>query len=687
MPTLQPGSTSQAFDVDIGQTVSVTPGSGGTMLVEYTTNSETDIRNGSATWQAWTAGTVSSSTSDVAMFPLFARVTAYTAAGSYELSGSGLRAVPNQYLAWKSDVVSARDPVSAAAVVGAALGPVVILGTSAAYNTTLLQAAVDRAGPGGKVTISPNLGVVEINSTIYHDNIIEVMAGTTLRLADGSTCSMFRNREWNPTRTTATGMTSSGRVGTISLSSVPSWVTVGKSISVLGATNTGYNGVHVVTGIGAGTITVRLPRTPAAGSATGTVTVAPVDECIGLIGKGCVDYNEANQAADGTMNTIATVWCNVGRCFVGEGLQFLNAKKFCFLIAAYREADVENLSAETASDIIHFLGPGTETVCERVSGSSGDDSLAFTVGDVAWFNLSRGDFFSIRVNALNCDSLQALVRISGNSGHKFYDVDLQNCFGSSVASPITIADFNAELQGLDFDHIRIDGVNCETATTVPIVAVSTLIAGGGDRLDVNVTQLPSNGEALAVNAATTTVRSARVKVANPVDGCTKGALLVGASATLNSATVEGLRVSYGSNVFAAWIVGSLNELRVLDCEVAGSGSRVVAQQGTSGRIMMDNIRHTSGFRTFEQSAAANANVEVLMSNIRSNSITNLAHFEKAATLVTSNVIVPSGGASGSVVSVNSAVTVTWRGDASYTGNTESTLTGGATLTKSSSVIA
>ncbi|MCQ4051619.1 hypothetical protein FK514_25410, partial [Klebsiella pneumoniae] len=58
----------------------------------------------------------------------------------------------------------------AAAVVGAALGPVVILGTSAAYNTTLLQAAVDRAGPGGKVTISPNLGVVEINSTIYHDN-------------------------------------------------------------------------------------------------------------------------------------------------------------------------------------------------------------------------------------------------------------------------------------------------------------------------------------------------------------------------------------------------------------------------------------------------------------------------------------------------------------------------------------
>lgn len=118
MPTLQPGSTSQYFDVDIGQTVSVTPGSGGSMLVEYTTNDEAAIRNGSAVWQAWTAGTVSSATSDVAMFPMYARATAYTAAGEYQVSGSGLRAVPNQFLAWKSDVVSARDPASAAAVVG-----------------------------------------------------------------------------------------------------------------------------------------------------------------------------------------------------------------------------------------------------------------------------------------------------------------------------------------------------------------------------------------------------------------------------------------------------------------------------------------------------------------------------------------------------------------------------------------
>lgn len=107
MPTLQPGSTSQYFDVDIGQTVSVTPGSGGTMLVEYTLNDEAAIRNGSAVWQAWTAGTVASATGDVAMYPVYARVTAYTVSGSYELAGIGTKDTLSQSVVWKSGVVPA----------------------------------------------------------------------------------------------------------------------------------------------------------------------------------------------------------------------------------------------------------------------------------------------------------------------------------------------------------------------------------------------------------------------------------------------------------------------------------------------------------------------------------------------------------------------------------------------------
>lgn len=120
MQTVVKGTTSAPFDVDVGQTVTATPGSGGSMLVEYTTDGEVAIRNNSATWQAWTAGTVSVVTTDVCMFPLYARVTAYTANGVFKLAGSGKQDTLSDSVVWKRDVVSARDAESAAAVVGAA---------------------------------------------------------------------------------------------------------------------------------------------------------------------------------------------------------------------------------------------------------------------------------------------------------------------------------------------------------------------------------------------------------------------------------------------------------------------------------------------------------------------------------------------------------------------------------------
>ena len=120
MNTVVKGTTSQPFDVDVGQTVTATPGSGGSMLVEYTTDEEVAIRNNSATWQAWTAGTVGAETSDVCMYPLYARVTAYTASGSYAVTGSGLQDTRSTDVVWKRDVGSPRNADYAAAVVGAA---------------------------------------------------------------------------------------------------------------------------------------------------------------------------------------------------------------------------------------------------------------------------------------------------------------------------------------------------------------------------------------------------------------------------------------------------------------------------------------------------------------------------------------------------------------------------------------
>jgi len=131
--------------------------------------------------------------------------------------------------------------------------------------------------------------------------------------------------------------------------------------------------------------------------------------------------------------------------------------------------------------------------------------------------------------------------------------------------------------------------------------------------------------------------------------------------------------------------GNLQELMMSDCEISGSGSRLVAQQGTLGRAMLQNIRHVSGYATFEQNASANANTVVMMSNYRGQGLTNFARWTQNATCLTSNFHTPAAGFSEAVHNVATARTVVWRGDADLNGVTESA--GAGTLTKTTSVVA
>jgi len=221
---------------------------------------------------------------------------------------------------------------------------------------------------------------------------------------------------------------------------------------------------------------------------------------------------------------------------------------------------------------------------------------------------------------------------------------------------------------------------------VPVVAYNTTATAVSACLNIDITQLPSNGAGVSISGATTTLKRLNAKVHNPVDGCTTGAVLVSAGSTVNSCRVSEIRAAYGSNVFAVWNVGTLQELYVIDAEVGGTGSRVVSQQGVCGRIMMNDVRHTSGYRTFEQSAAANAGVTVMMSNVRVNSITNLAYFAKTAKLLTTNTEIQSGGAAAGIGVDGVGTTVTWQGDAVFNGVTESVLTNSGVLTKTTSVV-
>lgn len=86
--TVQPLSRSHGIYAPAGSIVSLAPGSGGTMMLEYTLGSHADIRNNVASWVTWPAGTVSASAKSVCNKNMHVRAWAYTAAGDVSINDS-----------------------------------------------------------------------------------------------------------------------------------------------------------------------------------------------------------------------------------------------------------------------------------------------------------------------------------------------------------------------------------------------------------------------------------------------------------------------------------------------------------------------------------------------------------------------------------------------------------------------
>jgi hypothetical protein len=439
MPTLQPGSTSQYFDVDIGQTVTVTPGSGGTMLVEYTTDDEATIRNGSATWQAWTLGAVSSATSDVCMFPMFARVTAYTSEGSYEVKGSGTQAALSDSVAWKSDVVSARNAASAAAVVGAAGSQRVILGDSAETNLANIKNALE---VGGEVYL------VGRGTKLISDTIDNLGSNTRLILDDRlilqqavrglSANSLIRNRHYDSDIFSVTGTISTAaisgiagfRLATVTCPSHP--FAIGDAALLKGDTTFTFNGVWVVYSVpNANTFTFLVSSTSDWGPSSGTMTAAQADIKITVEG-GAYNYGYTDGNVSTTQTNNCAIILNKVRDATVRNIRGEDAAKYALYFANAQNAKAQNIEFDTPSDGCHFKGPLWGATVENIQGNTGDDCVAFVTQDPLAASInppdSGGDMRNLSVRGVR--QLQSkhnrTVLLEADYGQTIFDADIRD---------------------------------------------------------------------------------------------------------------------------------------------------------------------------------------------------------------------------------------------------------------------
>lgn len=546
--------------------------------------------------------------------------------------------------------------------------------SAATANTEILQSAL---AAGGRVQLL-GAGVYEINATLhlYSNTILYIGAGVTLKLRSGSTTIMFDNAQRQATGVSVSAMTASGTIG--SCVAPDNTFAVGDFASITGPTNTGYAGVHKVLSAG-DTFTVQLPTKPVVTTATGTITATVPNVNITIFGPGTIDANGAEQATDGTLNTMMSVFCHVHNLTIGDGLTLKNANKFCALIAASGYVRVKDCDFDSLSDGIHFVGPCVSAVCENLNGINGDDVVAFTIGDVPYINLSRGDFYSIACNNIYGVTTQLIARVSGNVGWEFYSMEFTNIRGVCGSSGIGIVDFGVDLVGTSFRKCVIDGISIENSGTAqPAISLANTTAATHGQLVIRNAEHKISNTSLVNIGANVTINRLTLEDVLSTEGHASPVLNV--AGTIVRCDVNRAKAVMLSSAFFIYVVaGTINRLGVRDVELSGSGTRLIAQQGTLGTVFIDGCDHLSGYALIEQNGSANAGTQLFLSNVRMTSLTSMLVGKKQAYLFTNNLY--ASGFGGVLIALSGAFVLSWGGEGYYTGITESSLAGGATITK------
>lgn len=144
--------------------------------------------------------------------------------------------------------------------------------------------------------------------------------------------------------------------------------------------------------------------------------------------------------------------------FVLKPKMVKNAKKYAVLISRYKNVIVQNVEFDTFSDGIHLLGPGEDIFIENIRGKTGDDMVAFGVGDYADYQIDLGGFKGATVRTLRPrESLTAvkLYAVPGND-FGFEDFQIEDVEGTVTSFGFEInVEGTGKIKGISYRDIKV----------------------------------------------------------------------------------------------------------------------------------------------------------------------------------------------------------------------------------------
>ncbi|HHA1904040.1 TPA: phage tail fiber protein, partial [Enterobacter kobei] len=344
------------------------------------------------------------------------------------------------------------------------------------------------------------------------------------------------------------------------------------------------------------------------------------DDNIEIWGSGTIDFNGTNQTTGG-LSSMATILKNITNLKIGGGIKVMNANKYAWLVCKITNFTADGLLFDTLSDGLHCQPPIRHSYIRNLKGKTGDDMLAFTIGDYAQYNISEaGDFSNVDIHGLYGEptSTTTLLTVAGDGTGLIVRMSAGGFYGGTTHQIMRFAcDTN-------IPYTKIGSLHIYDVFAVPGAGYNTIdfndrgfgISGNTYALEVdnavfdNIFSRNDTNQTIAVSGTFGT-RVRNLVVNNPPRN-TK--VVVGLN-NVNTVQVDNVTINNGlvlypedadaSLVLNRGVINTLNINNSTNTFVSTANGSVVRNIGAAsvGVCNMANVTQRNGFAGWRQLAA------------------------------------------------------------------------------------
>ncbi|MFZ5287760.1 hypothetical protein [Enterobacter kobei] len=191
---------------------------------------------------------------------------------------------------------------------------------------------------------------------------------------------------------------------------------------------------------------------------------AAVDAYIEIWGPGTIDYNGANQTVVG-LGSMASILKGITSLKIGGGIKVIGANKYAWLVCNVTYLTAVGLNFDTNSDGLHCQPPIRHAYIRNLKGKTGDDMLAFTIGDYANYNISEpGDFSDVDAEGLFCNYAHCAVKITGDGTGNFVRFRISGIYGDTEQCVVRVWG-DANLKKTVVKNLTIENIFAKPGST------------------------------------------------------------------------------------------------------------------------------------------------------------------------------------------------------------------------------